>query len=777
MNVYVFHIDGLHCAVCAGKIERELQNEKRFQSAQVDLMAQKITLHTEEKMASAQLTAMVDEKIKMYEKGVQISLSNQKEKTYTLKNLHCQDCAAKIERSILKLPDVEAVRIDLMQGLLYVSWHGSQTESEIFESLKNTIGQIESQVILGQKEKKKEKNREKNKDMLFFGRFILSGIIFLLLLTLFRNHPMKLFIALASYFIIGYDVIYRAFLNITKGRVLDEHFLMTFATIGAFAIGEYPEAIAVMLFYQIGEWFQERAVDKSKDAIHSVVALKSEMANVIRGGQVASIPTESVQVGEMILVRPGELVPLDGYIMEGESILDTKAITGEPLPISAMEGDYIHSGVLNQTAGLKIKVDKTYQHSTVGKILEMVQNSTAKKAKTEKMLTRIAAIYTPLVVAMAFLLTLVPTLVWGMAVFQTWFHRSLIFLVISCPCALVISIPLTYFAGIGACAKNGILVKGSTYLDALHESKIAIFDKTGTLTEGHLKIADIHPAEGFSKEDVMQIAKKIEAHSNHPIAKAIMESGIGANPKEIGHIQEFAGHGAIALGAEEQKYAIGKWDFLRDHNFPVGMDQYEGTVVYVAAKNQYIGAISLSDQVKETAKTMISSLRRDGVQKLFMLTGDGEKSAKEVAQHLKLNGYLSRLLPDEKVKAFEEIKQREKAKVLYVGDGINDAPLLAAADVGISLGQFGQDAAIEASDIVIMEEDLGKLHLGKKIAKSTRKIIVENITFVFFIKILVMVLGALGIANMWSAIFADVGVSLIAILNAIRILRKNYEVA
>ncbi len=539
---------------------------------------------------------------------------------------------------------------------------------------------------------------------------------------------------------------------------------MTIATIGAFCIGEFPEAVAVMLFYQIGEVLQDYAVDKSKESIKSLLNIKPDYANVKRNNEIIKVNPEEVSVGENIIVKPGERIPLDGIVIEGNSMLDTSALTGESVPRTAKIEDKVLSGCINQNGLLVIKVTKEFKESTVNKMLELVQNASEKKAKTEKFITKFAKIYTPVVVLVAVILAVVPTLIWGN--FTQWLYRALSFLVVSCPCALVISIPLGFFGGIGKCAKSGVLIKGGNYLEALSKTNTLVFDKTGTLTEGVFEVQSVNPIN-ISKEELLKLVAHAESYSNHPISNSIKKAyAKEINNSIISNIQELAGFG-IEATIEGKNILVGNEKLMLQKNIKFVKSTEVGTVLYVAINKEYAGTILISDKIKDNTKQALKSLKEHYITKTVMLTGDKKEIAENIARELEIDEVYSELLPDEKVKKIEELlKQKESNKSLaFVGDGINDSPALAVSDIGIAMGKLGQDAAIEAADVVIMTDELSKIETAIKIAKKTKLIVKENIIFSIAVKIAILILTAFGISNMWQAVFADVGVSLLAVIN------------
>lgn len=585
---------------------------------------------------------------------------------------------------------------------------------------------------------------------------------------------------LASYAIIGWDIIWKALCNIRQGQVFDENFLMMIATIGAFILGEHSEGVAVMLFYQVGEWFQSYAVAKSRKSITSLMDIRPDYANVQRDGKLVQVDPDEVQIGEIITVKPGEKIPIDGIITSGTSSLDTSALTGESLPREVEEGMEVISGCINQTGILTIKTTKEFGESTVAKILDLVENSSEKKARTENFITRFARYYTPIVVFAALALAVIPPLVTGDA-FVEWVYRALTFLVISCPCALVISIPLSFFGGLGGASKCGVLVKGSNYLETLADTEIIVFDKTGTLTKGSFAVSQIY-TENIQQNKLLEIAVYAENYSNHPISASIKRAyNKNIDSSRIQNVQEIAGHGVSAV-IDGKTVLAGNAKLMKREGILYKPCTEVGTVIYVAVDNKFAGYILIEDEIKEDAAFAINQLKDCGIKQTVMLTGDSDAVGKKVARRLGLDRVYTQLLPADKVERVEELlhslrKTHAKGKLAFVGDGINDAPVLARADVGIAMGGLGSDAAIEAADIVLMTDEPSKIATAKKIAKKTLAIAYENIVFAIGIKLIVLVLGALGFASMWAAVFADVGVSVIAILNAIRALNvKKYDI-
>lgn len=574
-----------------------------------------------------------------------------------------------------------------------------------------------------------------------------------------------------AYLIIGGDVVFKAIKNIFRGEIFDENFLMVVATIGALAVKEFPEAIAVMFLYQIGEEFQDIAVGKSRNAIKELMQIKPESANVLRNGETVEVKPEEVEIDEIIVIKPGEKVPLDGRVIKGTSMLDTKTITGESVPKKIVEQELIYSGSINLNSVLEVKVTKKFEDSTVAKILELVEEATSKKAKTEKFITKFAKYYTPIVCFLALGLATIPTLVFHQE-FIEWLYRALTFLVISCPCALVISVPLGFFGGIGGASKKGILIKGSNYLEALSHARYAVFDKTGTITKGVFEIQKINPVD-ISEEELIRVAAHGEKFSNHPVALSIKKRYKGKyDESKVEGLEEISGKG-IKAKIFYKDTLIGNAKLLEENNIKFEKVDDPGTIIYVAINGIYNGYILIADKVKDDSKKAIEELKKAKIERTYILTGDERKIAEKIAKEVNVDICKSELLPDQKLENLEEIlKERKgKEKVIFVGDGVNDSPCLARADIGIAMGGIGADAAIEAADVVIMTDELTKIAQAIKISKKTMKIVKQNIVFALVVKVLVLILGALGIANMWLAVFADVGVSMLAILNSMKTLK------
>lgn len=604
-------------------------------------------------------------------------------------------------------------------------------------------------------------------------RIIISGLLFALSF-IFKTKYVVFGILLVSYIIIGYDVLLKAFRNIKRGKIFDENFLMSIATIGAICISDMREAVAVMLFYQIGELFQSYAVNKSRKSIIELMDIRPDYANVIRNGKHEKVDPNEVNIEEIILVKPGEKIPLDGVIVEGKSLLNTVALTGESVPRSVKENDEVLSGCINNEGILKIKVTKKFGDSTVSKILDLVENASNRKSKSEAFITKFAKYYTPIVCGIALVVAIFPPLILKEP-FNTWIYKALSFLVVSCPCALVISIPLSFFGGLGASSNIGVLVKGSNYLEALSNVDIVVCDKTGTLTEGVFKVQEIN-AVGISNEELLKMTAYAESFSNHPISISLKEAyGKKIDSSKVTKAREIVGKGIYAKVLGKDVY-VGNDKLLKELEIKIDKVNKTGTVIYTVIDNKYCGYILISDKIKEDSYKMIKSLKKNSISKIVMLTGDRENISKSISNELKLDEYYAELLPQDKVSITEKIMHEKDGNLLFIGDGINDAPVLALSDIGVSMGSLGSDAAIETSDIVIMTDEPSKISDVIKISKKTMKIVRENIVFAISIKIAVLILSLLGIATMWSAVFADVGVSVIAILNSLRILNvKKYK--
>ena len=604
-------------------------------------------------------------------------------------------------------------------------------------------------------------------------KIIIAFILFLLaIIANFNNEWINKIIFIISYFIVGLEILKKAKRNIFRGKVFDENFLMTIATIGAFCIGEFPEAVAVMLFYQVGELFQSYAVDKSRKSISTLMDIRPDFANVIKDSDIEKMDPDDVKIGDIIVVKPGEKVPLDGIVVEGKSSLDTKALTGESLPREVEEEKEVLSGCINLNGVIKIKVTKEFGESTVSKILDLVENASSKKSKSENFITKFAQYYTPIVVIIALILAVVPPLIIQGATFADWLYRALSFLVVSCPCALVISIPLSFFGGIGGASKMGILVKGSNYLEAIANTEIVVFDKTGTLTEGVFEVQKVE-AIGIEKDELLKITAYAEHYSNHPISISVKKAyNKDIEEEQIEKAQELAGRG-ISAKINNQDVLVGNEKLMIENQIKFTKCSEIGTILYVAIDKKYVGYILIADKIKEDSFKLIKNLNKNNISQTVMLTGDRKNVGENVAKELGINQVYTELLPDGKVEKVESLlkEKSSKGKLVFVGDGINDAPVLALADIGIAMGGLGSDAAIEAADVVIMTDEPSKIVNAIDLSKKTMRIVKENIIFAIFVKVFVLILSAFGLSTMWEAVFADVGVSIIAIINALRVLR------
>lgn len=690
-------------------------------------------------------------------------------KSYRLEGLDCANCAMKIEKGVQKINGVKEATVNFTSGKLTIDAEEDHLAT-IEQETKKVVKELEPDVKVTEidKEKVSEHGNEKERNTLFRILFSLAGIALLLLFDF--NEPIRLIGYLLIYLLIGYDVVKKAVMNIVKGKIFDENFLMSVATIGAMLIGEYPEAVAVMLFYQIGEYFQGLAVSHSRKSIRELMAIRPETAHVQTAEGLMTVNPEDVQIGQFVLVKPGERIPLDGTIIEGESLVDTSALTGESVPKSVYVGETVLSGFINKNKPFLVQVEKSYGNSTISKLLELVENASSKKAPAENFITKFARYYTPVVVGLAVLLAVLPPLVVSGAAFSEWIYRALTFLVISCPCALVISVPLSFFGGIGGASKIGVLVKGSNYLELLAQTETVVFDKTGTLTKGDFSIQTIDTK--IDPKIFMQYIASAEQFSTHPIAQSVLE-GYAGPLLPTTNIQEFAGEGILAE-VDGKQVLVGNHKLMERFEISFPSSQEIGTLLYLAIDQSYSGYLVIADTLKEDAVDALVQLKQAGVKNTVMLTGDSKKIADHIGKQVGVDKIYSELLPEDKVQRLEEILQRNNKKTAFVGDGINDAPVLARADVGVAMGGLGSDAAIEAADVVIMNDQPSKIAEAIHLAKKTLKIVKQNIVFAIGIKILVLALGAFGFASMGDAVFADVGVTVLAVLNAMRSLHvKN----
>ena len=706
------------------------------------------------------------------------------QRIYFLKGLDCPHCSAKIENDAGKIDGISLSRVNLMEQTLTLD--SDKFLNSIDDEVEKIVHKYEPDVEVSiydssahshshgahtHGEESRSEDEEDLKPRII--RIAIGAVIYgaAVVSSKFINNIYFEIISLAAAFLIlGGDVLLRAVKNILRGQVFDENFLMSVSSIGAFCIGSYTEAVAVMLLYQLGELFQDMAVGKSRKSIASLMDIRPDSANVIRDGKVVTVSPEDVKIGETIIVKPGEKVPLDGFVIEGKTMLDTMALTGESVPRSANVGDEALSGCINETGVIKIEVTKSFSESTVSKILSLIQNASSKKAPSENFITKFARYYTPVVVILAALIAVIFPLTIGGG-FVKWVRQAFVFLVISCPCALVISIPLSFFGGIGSAARNGILVKGSNYLEALSKLDTLVLDKTGTLTEGVFAVREVLPAKDFSENDVLFASAYAESYSNHPIAQSIKSHfGEKINESIISDYTEISGKG-ISVKINGSEILAGNMRLMDEFNIKCEKCDKAGTVIYVASDGQYI---VISDKIKKDSASALENLRKMGVDNIIMLTGDNEKTASSVSEKLKIKKYFASLLPQDKVAKFEEIVSDKKTNgtTAFVGDGINDAPTLARADIGIAMGALGSDAAIEAADVVLMTDEVSLIAKAVKTAKYTKRIVTQNIVMSLGIKLLFLILGIFGIATMWEAIFSDVGVMMLAVLNSMRVLKK-----
>lgn len=685
-------------------------------------------------------------------------------KEYVLRGIDCGNCAAKIERAVNQLEQVESATVNLIAQKLTLE---TKSEDGIDKEIIDLVDAIEPgiEVISDKKEEALPEKRDWAKELLLavtilfaFGFFLPEEYFWI-----------RLVYYLTLYIIIGHKVLIKMVQNIQRGNIFDENFLMSIATLGAFLLGEFPEAVAVMLFYQIGEYFQDKATSQSRQSIAQLMDIRSDKAWRLEGGEAVQVDPETVRVADHILVKPGEKVPLDGLVRKGRSILDTSALTGESLPREIGVGEDITSGVINLTSPLVIEVRKTFSQSTVNKILELVENASNKKAETERMITRFSRVYTPVVVGIAFLLASLPPLL-GLGEWSTWLYRALTFLVISCPCALAVSVPMSFFGGLGGASKLGVLVKGGNYLEALAKLDTVVFDKTGTITKGIFAVDTVVNAEGI-EDNILYLAAHLESYSNHPIANSIRTAyGQEVDENRVSQIPELPGQGMSGRIDGRQLY-LGNARLMEVQGIAYPAIDSTGTVLYLAEDSHFLGYFLITDQVKETSIEALKDLQAVGIKKTVLLSGDRQAVVDEFAQQFAFNDAFGDCLPQDKVSTFEEILTQSQQAVAFVGDGVNDAPVLARADVGIAMGGLGSDAAIESADVVLMDDDLGKLPQVIRLAKKTVRIARQNMTLAIVVKLIFLVLSGLGISNMWEAIFADVGVTLLAVWNALRTLR------
>ena len=724
-----------------------------------------------------------------------------------LNGLDCANCANKIEVRVNKINGIKEATMNFSTSTLTIEIKEGILKEDIIEEVKLIVKALEPNVQVQEKINDKKLNnnikvctnnccsiepnkhdkeaKESNDNKVKKDKFkllkgiknnliLIIGVVVYIIALLYKSNENLLSISLfvVSYLFIGGEIVLTAIKNISRGEIFDENFLMSIATIGAFFIGEYPEAVAVMLFYQIGETLQGYAVNKSRKSIADLMNIRADYANVLINGKEIKVSPENVNINGIIIIKPGEKVPLDGVVLDGSSFIDTSALTGESVPRKVNIGDEILSGSINNSGVLKVKVTKEFGESTVSKILELVENATNKKAPTEKFITKFSKVYTPIVVVIAILVAIIPPILIKDTTFSEWLYKALSILVVSCPCALVVSIPLGFFSGIGCASRRGILIKGGNYLEALRKSEIVVFDKTGTLTKGVFNVTEIN-SKNITKEKLLEITAIGESQSNHPIAMSILRAyGKDINKEEIKYYEEISGYG-VKANIRGDEVLLGNAKLMKINNIEFEEVYSIGTIVYVAINNEYEGSIVISDEIKEDVDSALYKLKSIGIRKTVMLTGDNKSVANKIAKLIGIDKVYAELLPGDKVSKIEEIikEKSKKGKVLFVGDGINDAPVLARADIGIAMGGIGSDAAIEAADVVLMRDKIESISEAMRISKRTNKILWQNIILALTIKIGVMLLVVLGLTNMWAAVFADVGVTLIAVLNSIRIIR------
>jgi Cd2+/Zn2+-exporting ATPase len=693
-----------------------------------------------------------------------------KEIVLELEGLNCAGCAAKIEKLTNDIIGVDNATLDFVSKKLKVNIEEEKQSNSIIAEIKAIVKKLEPDVVVIEKDQHKHSHDHGDVKKSEIIKIIFGGILFIMPWLLKLEGTPRFIMYLIAYLVVGLEIVIRAIRNLLAGQPFDEYFLMTVATAGAFAIGEYPEGVAVMLFYQVGELFQGLAVNHSRRSISSLLDIRPDYANLEKNDEVIVVNPKAIHVGDFIIIKSGEKVPLDGIIVEGKSSVDTSNITGESVPRTVNVGDKVLSGFVNKEGLLKIKVEKEFGESTISKILDLVENASSKKAPTENFITKFARYYTPVVVFTALAIGLLPPLFLSYDI-KDWAYRAFVFLVISCPCALVISIPLGFFGGIGGASKTGVLIKGGNFLEGLNEVDTIVFDKTGTITKGIFKVTEVESFNGLKKEDILELAAYGEVYSNHPIGMSIVEAyGKEIVKDKIKNYKEISGKG-IQAEINGNQILIGNKKLFEDSGIEFIEKETIGTVAYIGKDNIHVGTIVVSDEIKENVSREIEDIKAQGIKNTIMLSGDREETVQQVGKLVGIDKIYGNLLPQDKVEIFEEIMGKSQGKVAFVGDGVNDAPVLARADIGIAMGGLGSDAAIEASDIVIMTDEIGKIAIGMKIAKNTKKIVTQNIILALTIKFVVLTLGAFGKATMWEAVFADVGVSIIAILNSIRALK------
>ncbi len=776
-------LEGLNCANCASKIEAKVNELEGVKLATINFVTKTFSIEIGDENKIQLIVSNIRAIVNKYEPHVIVKekiIDKATKKVLVLMGLVCASCSAKIEAEVKSLKGVKNAYIDFGNGKLVIEANKRDMTRVTLEATK-IIKKIEPDVDVVENDNKLKDNHEhehdhglgNNKKEII--RVLIGAAIFGVAIVFDFSFWTEFVLFLISYILVGGEVVFRAIKNILRGQVFDENFLMSIATVGAFAIGEFPEGVAVMLFYQIGEFMQGLAVNRSRKSISDLMDIRPDYANLKVGEETRKVSPEEVSIGDLIVVKPGEKVPLDGVVIEGESMVDTTALTGESVPREARKGSEVLGGFINKNGLLTIKISKEFGESTVSKILDLVENASSKKATTESFITKFARYYTPVVVYSALALAIIPPLLIEGATFSQWIYRALIFLVVSCPCALVVSIPLGFFGGIGGASRNGILVKGGNYLEALYNVETVVMDKTGTLTKGVFKVTKIKTINKFSRDELLEFAAYTESYSNHPIATSILkEYGSEVDRKGIQNYDEISGHGIKAV-VKGKEILAGNSKLMKKENIQFEEVDVAGTIVHIVIDRKYAGYIVISDEIKEDSKDAIKGLKELGINQTVMLTGDNKNVAKKVAKELGIDQVYSELLPQHKVEKVEALEKEKspKGKLMFIGDGINDAPVLARADIGIAMGGLGSDAAIEAADVVLMTDEPSKLVSAIKIARRTRNIVWQNIIFSLGIKGIVLILGALGYATMWAAVFADVGVALIAVINSMRVMNTK----
>lgn len=774
-----YELEGLCCGHCAAKIEKEICCLDGVAKANVDFASKLLTIELTNHAAPETVAEQAESIAKRHDSDIELKerdIPEPGKRALYLLGLNCADCAKKIETAIQGMDGVESASLDFAIQKLTIEAAEKAKLPLLVRQASQIIREIEPDVEISYTGKTVETGAGKR--TLHRISMLIGAVLFAVGMAVPLPHTAELSVFLLSFVLIGGEVVLKALRNIARGQVFDENFLMAVAAVGAFAIGEYAEAVAVMLFYQVGEFFQDMAVDRSRKSISALMDIRPDYANLKTGGEVRRVSPEEVAIGDRILVRPGEKVPLDGKVVEGVSSVDTAALTGESFPRDVEPGSEILSGSVNKSGLLTVEATKEFGESTVTKILDLVQNASSQKAPAENFITKFARYYTPAVVFAAVALAVLPPLFLPGAPLSQWINRALTFLVVSCPCALVISIPLSFFGGIGGASKNGVLIKGSNYLEALNHVDTVVFDKTGTLTKGNFKVTQIQPEEGWSEGDILYYAAHAELHSSHPIAVSIREAyQKEPDALQLADYEELPGKG-IRVKVNGKTVLAGNSRLMDAENIRHPASGAAGTAVYLAVDGAFAGLIMINDEVKSDSARAIRELKAAGVRRTVMLTGDSKKSGEEAARGLGLDEVYTELLPQQKVKQMEKLcsQAAKGGKLVFVGDGINDAPVLARADVGVAMGGLGSDAAIEAADVVLMTDEPSKLVTAIRIAKKTRRIVWQNIVFALGVKLLILILAAFGIATMWAAVFGDVGVAILAVLNAIRASRiKNEE--